>query len=264
MVKSIAVASGKGGVGKTSIAVNTSIKLAMENNRVALLDADFGLANAHIMLNQKVQENINDVLEGNRKLDEIICDVPPGLKLIPGGSGVLELMNINSEKRWEIIRSVDNLRDELDFLIVDTPAGASDASIEFASACDKIIIVLVGEPTSFMDAYAFIKALHLEKQIEHVSVFVNMAKNQKAAVESYDSFKKIVLSFLSVQVDLIGWLPNSYEISNSILSRKPFILKNNLDPIIKKSFSEMTEEIYQTDIGRARGVHFFDQVGELS
>ena len=82
----------------------------MENNRVALLDADFGLANAHIMLNQKVQENINDFLEGDYKLDEIICDVPPGLKLIPGGSGVLELMNINSEKRWEIIRSVDNLQ----------------------------------------------------------------------------------------------------------------------------------------------------------
>ena len=259
MVKSIAVASGKGGVGKTSIAVNSAIKLAMETKRVALLDADFGLANAHIMLNQKVDANINDFLEGDRKLDEVICNVPPGLKLIPGGSGVLELMNINSEKRWAVIRSLDSLHDELDFLIVDTPAGASDSSIEFAAACDKIIIVLVGEPTSFMDAYAFIKALHLEKQIDEVSIFVNMAKNRKAALESFDSFKKIVLSFLPVRLDLIGWLPNSREISNSILSRKPFILKKTLDPVIQKSFNEIAENIYQSDALRSSGVHFFDQ-----
>ena len=264
MVKSIAVASGKGGVGKTSIAVNTAVKFAMEDKRVALLDADFGLANAHIMLNQKVNRNINDVLEGECKLEEIICNVPHGLKLIPGGSGVLELMNLNSEKRWAVIRSVGGLRDELDYLIVDTPAGASDSSIEFAAACDKIIIVLVGEPTSFMDAYAFIKALHLEKQIENVSIFVNMAKNRKAAHESFNSFKKIVLNFLSVQIDLVGWLPNSNEIGNSILSRKPFVMKKNLDPLIQNSFSEITEHICQSDTPRPSGVHFFDQIWEES
>ena len=190
--------------------------------------------------------------------------LPKRLKLIPGGSGVLELMNLDSKKRWAVIRSVGSLRDELDFLIVDTPAGASDSSIEFAAACDQIIIVLVGEPTSFMDAYAFIKALHLEKQIENVSIFVNMAKNRKAALESFNSFRKIVLNFLSVQLDLVGWLPNSSEISNSILSRKPFIMKKNLDPLIQKGLSEITEHICKSDTPKPSGVHFFDRVGEAS
>ena len=75
----------------------------------------------------------------------------------------MELLNLDSKKRWEIIRSLDPLEESLDFLIVDTPAGASDASIEFAAACDKVVVVLVPEPTSFMDAYAFIKALNIEK-----------------------------------------------------------------------------------------------------
>ena len=262
MVRSIVVASGKGGVGKTSIAVNTAIKLTMESKRVALLDADFGLANAHIMLNKKVEANINDFLEGDYKLNEIICDVPPGLKLIPGGSGVLELMNLDSQKRWDVIRSVGSLQDELDFLIVDTPAGASDSSIEFAAACDKIIIVLVGEPTSFMDAYAFIKALYYEKQIDKVSIVVNMAKNHKSALDSFGSFKKIVLSFLSVEIDFIGWLPNSIEIGNSIVARKPFIMKKTLDPLIQKSFSEISENVSKSDVLRSNGIHFFEQNGE--
>ena len=91
-----------------------------------------------------------------------------------------------------------------------------------------------------------------------------MAKNKKAAVESFDSFKKIVLSFLSVQIDLVGWLPNSQEISNSILSRKPFIMKKNLNPIIKSSFAEIAEHVDQTNTLRSGGVHFFDQVGEVN
>ena len=264
MVQSIAIASGKGGVGKTSIAVNMAIKLALENNRVALLDADFGLANAHILLNEKVDRNINDFLEGNCDLADIISEGPQGLKLIPGGSGVLELMNVETQKRWEVIKSVGYLEEKLDYLFVDTPAGASDASIEFASACDKVVIVLVGEPTSFMDAYAFIKALHLEKQADKVSIVVNMAKNKQAAIESFESFKKIVVKFLSVDLSLAGWLPNSTEIANSILTRKPFILKRSLDPLIQKNTSSFTQSIIEADNFRSNGVRFFDGVAEVS
>ena len=163
MVKTIAISSGKGGVGKTSLAVNTSIKLSMQGMNVALLDADFGMANSHILLNQKVNKTVQDILEHSIDIEEVVHDTSSGLKLIPGGSGILELLNLDSKKRWEIIRSLDPLKDSLEYLIVDTPAGASDASLEFAAACDKVVVVLVPEPTSFMDAYAFIKALNMEK-----------------------------------------------------------------------------------------------------
>ena len=109
MVDTIAIASGKGGVGKTSLAVNCAVKLCLDKKRVALLDADFGLANAHIMLDQKVSASISDLLDGTVKIDQLVHETPSGLKLIPGGSGVLELMNIDSKKRWEGIKSLDYL-----------------------------------------------------------------------------------------------------------------------------------------------------------
>ena len=152
MVKTVAISSGKGGVGKTSLAVNSSIRLSMEGKRVALLDADFGMANSHILLDQKVENTVQEILENDINIADIVQETASGLKLIPGGSGVLELLNLDSKKRWEIIRSLDPLEESLDFLIVDTPAGASDASIEFAAACDKVIVVLlslihISEPT---------------------------------------------------------------------------------------------------------------------
>ena len=100
MVRSIAIASGKGGVGKTSLAVNCAVKLTADGRSVALLDADFGMANSHILLNQKIVNSVNDILEKNLSIEKVIHETSAGLKLIPGGSGVLELLNLNSQKRW--------------------------------------------------------------------------------------------------------------------------------------------------------------------
>jgi len=257
MVQTVAIASGKGGVGKTSLAVNCAVHSAINNKRVLLLDADFGLANAHIMLNQKVNGSITNFLDGEKSLDEIIHVLPYGLKLLPGGSGDLEMMNIDSTKRWEVIRSIDHLQLEVDYLFVDTPAGASNSSIEFAAACDKIVIVLVGEPTSFMDAYAFIKALHLEKDIDSVCVVVNMAKDLSEAKASFNSFRKIVSQFLKVELNYVGWLPNSVSISNSILSRKPFVLNEKNNSELISQLSAISKSIYKTQALNNGSVKFF-------
>ena len=101
MVKTIAFASGKGGVGKTSIAVNCAIKLQLGRDRVALLDADFGMANSHIMMNQKIEKSLYDLIENDVDLASIVCKTASGLKLIPGGAGVIELLDLSSEKRFE-------------------------------------------------------------------------------------------------------------------------------------------------------------------
>ena len=129
---------------------------------------------------------IQDILENKAAIEQVVHDTSSGLKLIPGGSGILELLNLDSKKRWEIIRSLDPLKDTLDYLVVDTPAGASDASLEFAAACDKVVVVLVPEPTSFMDAYDFIKALNMEKNFQNVSVVMNLAANGAGAKKSFD------------------------------------------------------------------------------
>lgn len=258
MVRSIAIASGKGGVGKTSLAVNCAVKLSTDGKNVALLDADFGMANSHILLNQKIENSVSDILEKSTNIKDVIHETSTGLKLIPGGSGVLELLNLDSQKRWEIIRSLDTLKNGLDILIVDTPAGASDASIEFSAACDAVVVVLVSEPTSFMDAYAFIKALYLEKKFGSVSIVVNLAKNEKAAKKSYDSFKKIVTKFLSVDMKFIGWLPESKSIAGSIVARKPVVLQKTLEPILQKNFAEITSNLAEIEAVKSSGVKFFN------
>jgi flagellar biosynthesis protein FlhG len=259
MVKTIAISSGKGGVGKTSLAVNSSVRLSMEGKRVALLDADFGMANSHILLDQKVKNTVQDILEGNIGIDEVVHETSSGLQLIPGGSGILELLNLDSKKRWEIIRSLDPLQERLDYLIVDTPAGASDASIEFAAACDKVIVVLVPEPTSFMDAYAFIKALNIEKNLQNVSVVVNLAGNASGAKKSFESFKKIVTKFLSIEVEYAGWLPKSSLMASSIVARKPVILNKSLDRTLKESFNFIAKYFLDFEVEKSSGIKFFNK-----
>ena len=259
MVKTIAISSGKGGVGKTSLAVNSAIKLSMDGRRVALLDADFGMANSHILLNHKVEFTVQDILENNADIEKVVHDTPSGLKLIPGGSGILELLNLDSKKRYEIIRSLDPFKDSLDYLIVDTPAGASDASLEFAAACDKVVVVLVPEPTSFMDAYAFIKALNMEKNFQNVSVVVNLAVNASGAKKSFDSFKKIVTKFLSIDIEFAGWLPKSNLMASSVVSRKPIVLNKSMDDAMKENFNAITKHFVDFVAEKSSGIKFFDK-----
>ena len=260
MVRTIAFASGKGGVGKTSISVNCAITLVRMGYRVALLDADFGMANSHIMMDQKVEHTLQDLLENGRSIDDIICDTPSGLKLIPGGSGVIELLNLNSSRRWEIIKSLAPLEEQLDFLLVDTPAGGSDSSIEFAAACNNVVVVLIGEPTSFMDAYSFIKAIHLEKNYDSVSVLVNLASSSKEAKNSFDSFKSIVTKFLDIQLEYVGWLPNSNVLKSSILARKPVALATTpLDKTLNQGLKQISDAIIQLEPQTSNGVEFFKE-----
>lgn len=258
MVQSIAIASGKGGVGKTSLAVNCAVKLSTDGKSVALLDADFGMANSHILLNQKIENSVSDIIEKGTNIEKVIHETSTGLKLIPGGSGVLELLNLDSQKRWSVIRSLDALKKDLDILIVDTPAGASDSSIEFSAACDAVIVVLVPEPTSFMDAYSFIKALYLEKKFESVSIVVNLAKNEQAAKKSFDSFKKIVTKFLNININFLGWLPESKTMAGSIVARKPAVLQKSLEPVLKKNFTEITTKLVGIETVKSNGVKFFN------
>ena len=258
MVRTIAIASGKGGVGKSSVSVNCSVLLSKLGYKVALLDADFGMANCHIMLDQKVDNSLHDVLENGATIENIIYETVSGVKLIPGGSGILELLNLDASKRWQIINALNPLKSDVDFLIVDTPAGGSDASIEFAAACENLVVVLVGEPTSFMDAYSFIKAMYLEKNYERVSVLVNLSPSESDARRSYNSFKDIVTKFLDVELEYAGWLPNSSEMKNSILSRKPFVLQNKPnDKILYKNFNDVAKHLENLQPCSLTGIQFF-------
>ena len=257
MVQSLAFVSGKGGVGKTSLAINSAINLSLSGFKVAVLDADFGLSNANIMMDVKADKTISDVLVGSCTLEDIICHSHAGVKLIPGGSGTLDTLNLDTEQRWSVIRSLDTMEDELDYLIVDTPAGASNSSIEFAAAVDHVVVTLVGEPTSFMDAYAFVKALHIEKGVINFSIIVNMAKNENSARKDFKSFEKIALMFLPVRLTFTGWMPGSSDVVQSIIARKPFILDKRSNKTVGRCMDLITKKIEELQPQKKSGVHFF-------
>ena len=160
MATSIAVTSGKGGVGKTNTAVNLATTLCRLGKRVILFDADFGLANAHVLLGTNPKTTTADFLAGKASMAETMTPAPLGLNFISGGSGLIELLNLDNQARYRMLAGLSGLQSEIDYLIVDCPAGASDSTLFFVNAADIALVVLVAEPTSFLDAYALLKAAH--------------------------------------------------------------------------------------------------------
>ena len=159
MSDSIAITSGKGGVGKTTIAVNLSIALKKISSEVFLLDTDLGMANSHVLLGVNPEYSISDVINNEKKISEIVVPSKSGVQLISGGTASSNLLNVENKKRYAIFNQIDSHLNGLNDvkLVVDIAAGAEDNALVFAMACDRIVIVIVGEPTSFVDSYALLK-----------------------------------------------------------------------------------------------------------
>ena len=259
---SISIASGKGGVGKTSIAVNLALTIASLGSKVVFLDADFGLANAHLLMGYNPSSTVRDTIFSKNteenSLERAITKGPIGLKLISGGNGLLDLLNLDQSTRFNLIRSFDPLASECDVFFIDVPAGASDSSLSFVNASDKIVIVLVGEPTSFMDAYTMVKAAHVEGSVKEFAVVVNMADNEAQSKETFDKFNNTVSRFLDVNLSYLGYLPHSRNLRNSIVKRKPLVLTDNK---CRESllFKSMSKELLSSPNNKASGITFFNK-----
>ena len=256
MASSIVVASGKGGVGKTSVAVNLGLTLARQGRRTILLDADFGMANAHILLGANPQQSIIDAIQGKCSIAEVVCDAPIGMKFISGGTGLLEMLNLDKKTRYQTIRMLDELNEQTEILIADVPAGASDSSLAFVAAADRVIIVLVGEPTSFLDAYALIKAAHLEAGVDQFSILVNMARNTSDAEKHFEKFKTTATRFLNVNLHYAGHLPLSERMRNSVVRRRPIGIE---DPELpeNQALMHISKSVISSPQNDNGGIRFF-------
>lgn len=259
MTNSIAIASGKGGVGKTCIAVNLAIMYAKLGHRVCLFDADFGLANSHILMGRNAQKTLHDSLTGDLTIEEIIETGPDGVKLLAGGSGLVDMMNIDSSARYQLIRNVDSLKDKIDILITDAPAGASDSALAFVAASQRVLVVVVAEPTSFMDAYAVIKAAQYEHKLQNFSIVINMAEDDIEAFKSFEKFQNITSRFLNVNLAFAGYIPFSAAMRRSVVKRKPLLSttsKANEKELM--AFRYLAREMLKAPMNTFNGIRFFD------
>ena len=255
MSTALAIASGKGGVGKTTLAVNLAIMQASKS-KCLLLDADMGMANAHILLGLNPTLTIKDVIDGKNSLEEIISEGPKSLKFISGGTGISELLNIENEKKLNFVRRFETLSNEVDNLIVDVSAGAEETSLNILSASDKILVVLVNEPTSFMDAFTLIKTCNLEFGINEFCVAVNMVHNKNQGRTVYDKFNKIVTKFYDVNISYVGSVLFQDQIKNSILKKEPAVL-NTKNSNLKELFATILNKIQQAPKNNFNGIKFF-------
>jgi len=241
-VRVIAVASGKGGVGKTNVSVNLGISLSKLGNRVLLMDADMGLANVDIMLGLQTEYNLSHVLDGKKTLQEVIVEGPGGLKVIPAASGVRRMAQLSAMENAGIINAFSELSGDLDVLIVDTAAGIADSVVSFCRAAQEVVVVVTDEPASITDAYALIKVLSRDYQLTRFRLLANMSRSPAHGQQLYEKLAKVCEQFLDVSIDYLGTVPFDHDLREAVQKQVP-VTVHRPNSISAKAFQAMAQKI---------------------
>lgn len=221
------VTSGKGGVGKTNIAVNLAYCLAKAGKRVVLLDADLGLANIDILLGMTPTKNLFHLFHEGASLEEIMVTTPYGFSILPASSGIPDMLMLSPGQKLELLEAVDILEKSIDYFIVDTGAGINDTVLYFNLAVQERIVVLTPEPTSLTDAYALIKVMKVQHGVDNFRVLVNMAQDTKTAKEMFVRLHMACEQFLTgISLDLIGIIPRDPSVRKAVINQKPFCIES--------------------------------------
>jgi flagellar biosynthesis protein FlhG len=220
--KTITITSGKGGVGKSSIVSNMAYILGANSASTYIFDADLSLGNIDIMFGMVPKFNIMDLIEGKKKIEEIVMEGPCGIKIIPGTSGISELSNLSSEERDILFSSFQDLPD-YDFLLVDTSAGISSNVIYFNSISEDIFIVVTPDPASITDSYAVVKVLARKTGRKDFNIIVNMARDEGEALEIYRKLLSVTDRFLDVYLTYVGHIPMDRNINLATRKQKLFV-----------------------------------------
>jgi flagellar biosynthesis protein FlhG len=223
----ITVASGKGGVGKTNLVLNLALLLIKMNYRVVVFDADLGLANVDVLLNLVSRYNLADVLSGAREMREIIVRGPLDLKIVPGGSGLFELANLDREQRRLLLDQLKGLEDEGDVLLIDTAAGLHRSVISFIAAADDFILVTTPEPAALTDAYGVLKVISEQAIRERVFVVVNFTKTIQQGEQAFARLKRVAGRYLpNLELFYLGDMRFDTVVGQAAHEFIPFVLSH--------------------------------------
>lgn len=241
-VRVITVASGKGGVGKTNVSVNLSLALIEAGNKVMLLDADLGLANVDLMLGLKSPFNLSHVINGERKLEDIIIDGPDNLKIVPAASGTQMMAELSAQQHAGMIRAFGELNMDLDVLVVDSSAGISDSVVSFCKAAHEVLVVVCDEPASLTDAYALIKVLNQDHGVQRFQILANMVQSEQDARHLYAKLNHVAGLYLDVSLNLAGYIPYDDSLKKAVRSQRAVIKMYPSSPA-SRSFKTLAKKI---------------------
>ena len=216
----IAVTSGKGGVGKSNITVNLAISLAQQGQNVLVMDADLGLANIDVLLGLAPRYNLSHVLSGECSLEEIMIDGPAGIKIIPASSGVRSMADLSAAENAGIIQAFSELTIPVDTLLIDTAAGVNESVVSFVRAAREVIVVVCDEPASITDAYAMIKVMNRDFDVQRFHVLANQAHSIQQGRELYTKLARVADKYLDVTLDFIGSVPYDDNLKKAVQKQK--------------------------------------------
>ena len=221
----ITVTSGKGGVGKSNLAINLAISLSRLGKKVVVLDADFGLANIEVMLGIRPQYNLSDLMFRGKSLSEIITEGPENVGFISGGSGIREMTNLTKEQLINLSSRLSELDRQTDVVIIDTGAGISGNVMEFVVLSGEVLLIATPEPTSITDAYALLKTLNYQPEFTrehcHIKLIANKVSNEKDGKELFEKLSVVADKFLNISLEYMGAVPSDNNMSKAVMKQQP-------------------------------------------
>jgi flagellar biosynthesis protein FlhG len=249
----ITVTSGKGGVGKTNVAVNMALAYAREGKKVVVMDADLGLANVNIMLNMIPKYNLYHVIRKQKTMKDILVDTDYGISIVAGASGFSEIANLTEEERQNFIDELETLTNA-DIIIIDTGAGVSPNVLDFIAPADDVVIITTPEPTAITDAYGIIKsvAAKYDNLNMGLKLVVNRVRGAAEAKKVADRMTAIVGQFLNLKVDYLGFIYDDPVVSQAVLRQRPFMV---IDPRCKASLcvQHIVQRLEKTEFRESGG-----------
>jgi flagellar biosynthesis protein FlhG len=220
----IAIASGKGGVGKSNIALSLGAQLLDSGLSIAVLDADFGVANVHLLAGLRIDRTLKDVVAGDCGLEDIVACAPGGPDIVPGSSGIFEMANLSSLRRQALLSSLAELATRYDALLVDAAAGVSGSVLDFVVMADFTIVVTTAETTAITDAYALIKLAFKRNPYCRIGVVVNRVKNTREGAAAMERLLNCTDRFLGRSLTELGYVWEDGRVRRAVNERTPFVI----------------------------------------
>jgi flagellar biosynthesis protein FlhG len=219
----MAVASGKGGVGKTNVAVNLAVALSRLGHKVGLLDADFGLGNVDVMLGLAPERHVGHLLAGEALLNEIVLEGPGGVQIVPASSGLQSLTSLTAAQRHVLAAAFDTICGGLDYLLIDTASGISDNVLETLLLAGRVILVTSVEPAAIVDAYATAKVLSAAAPATEIGIVVNSVRDGEEASLAFRQLDVAANRFLGRSLRYYGFITHDPAVRDAVLMQRAIV-----------------------------------------